>query len=83
MPASSRNTSQFLVASRVPGHAGEQELQRFVERVKATEGATLMRQVGEPVPRRCVVAMPLDVAKTLQQEFGHSLIIEGDAPLGY
>ena len=78
----SSEATRFLVAPAQPGNLDQQRMLAEVQQiVAATPGASLI-----PTSRsseRLVVEMGSDIAKQLQAQFGHGLIIEPDAPLRY
>lgn len=79
----SSETNRFLVAPAQPGNAEQQRMLDEVLRIlAATPGARVEKTSGAP-PVRLVVEMRSEIAKQLQAQFGHGLIIEPDAPLRY
>jgi hypothetical protein len=78
----SNDVKQFLVGPRTSDKAGQEglqgqeDLQRFAEKVDATANAAIVRKG----PSRLVVAMPPKVAEKFRGEF-QNLIIEEDAAL--
>jgi hypothetical protein len=79
----SSEANRFLVAPAQPGNLEQQRMLDEVQRiVAATPGASLI-PMGSASSERLVVEMGPDIAKQLQAQFGHGLIIEPDAPLRY
>ena len=81
MPTGSTNTPQFLVSPRTSNDAGQEQLQRFARKCEETDGVTVVKSVGQPVPRRLIVAMAPELATQFKREFGSNLIIEPNAEL--
>ena len=79
----SSDANRFLVAPADPGSAEQQRMLDEVQRIIAeTPGASVVKTSGAPLAR-LVVEMPSEIAKQLQAQFGHGLIVEPDAPLRY
>jgi len=74
---------EYLVAPRAATPDGARALHDFVRTVGSTGGgAAVVRTYGaEHAPVRAVVRMNVEIAERLRQQFGHSLIIEPNAPL--
>jgi hypothetical protein len=79
----SSDVNRFLVAPAEPGNVEQHRMLDEVQRIiAATPGAAVIKTSGAP-SERLVVEMQSEIAKQLQAQFGHGLIIEPDAPLRY